>query len=315
MNKLNRPLITGAGGFVGSHLAKQLAELPDTEMIYCVDLPNSVRFAELQKIKKVTIIEVDLSREDSFKNLPEDVTGVFCLAALNGTQRFYEEPFTVLQGSILPTIFALKRYAKVCPILYTSSSEVYASTISNFHGEVPTPENIIPSIEDVHNPRWSYGTAKLLGEVAVNAASIEFGAETVIVRYHNVYGSNMGVDHFVPDFVNRVKHGTYEISGASESRAFLHISDAVIGTIKAFEMASLHAPIYHLGSDEELLIIDAAKVILKEMGKDWVSLTHLPDKVGSVKRRQAMTNKAFNDFGWKAKISFEQGIKMYLDES
>ena len=76
MNKLSRPLITGAGGFVGSHLAKQLAELPDTEIIYCVDLPNSPRFAELQTIEKIMIIEADLSREDSFKNLPDDATGV-----------------------------------------------------------------------------------------------------------------------------------------------------------------------------------------------------------------------------------------------
>ena len=312
MLNLGRPLIMGAGGFIGHHLAQELANLQSTEIVYCVDLKDSKRLENLKDLKKIKIIEADLSLEQNYSALPADVTSVFALAAMNGTGRFYEKPFTVLESSILPTIFTIKKFASVCPILYTSSSEVYASTVSNFNAAVPTPESVIPSIEDIHNPRWSYGAAKLLGEVAANAAAVEYGAQTVIIRYHNVYGPDMGQDHFIPDFIGRARNGVFQITGAEESRSFLHISDAVQGTIQALSRAGTDSPIYHLGSDEEFLIMEAAEMIIKLMGLQGAEIQELPAKPGSVARRQADSSRAFEDFGWKAKVKFEEGIQMYL---
>jgi nucleoside-diphosphate-sugar epimerase len=170
----------------------------------------------------------------------------------------------------------------------------------------------VPSIQDIHNPRWSYASAKLAGEVAVNSASIEFHALTVIVRYHNVYGPNMGPGHFLSDFIARARNGVFEVIGAEETRSFTHISDAIDGTIAALLVADGSAEVFHLGSDEEFNIGTAAEMILTEMKIENPVLTKLPGRLGSVERRVADSSKVLRILNWQAKIDFKEGIADYL---
>jgi UDP-glucose 4-epimerase/UDP-glucuronate decarboxylase len=311
---LQLPLVTGAGGFIGRNLVLQLAKDPRTEKVIALDMPGSPGFALFRNDPKVHIIEADLSRHDFEFGYKQQPTSIFMLAAMNGTGRFYSQPWDVLMNSTLPTINIINRFQGTCPMLYTSSSEVYASTIATNEALVPTDEEISPSIEDIHNPRWSYATAKLLGEVALQASAIQHGTRGVIIRYHNVYGPDMGVDHFVPDFIQKVKEGKFEIIGAEETRAFLHISDAISGTIAAIEHSSLEVPIFHLGTEEELEISQAAEIILEEMGLQRSKLNFLPSRIGSVKRRVANISKARQILKWEPDIDFRSGIHKFLKE-
>jgi nucleoside-diphosphate-sugar epimerase len=310
---LQKPLVTGAGGFIGSHLVRELLNRSDTQVIYCIDLPNSKRLKEFENNPRVKVIELNLNSESSIDGLPNDATCVFALAALNGTSRFYSKPYTVFESSIFPTLNVIRKYGELIPIVYSSSSEVYASTVTNFGGAIPTSESVIPSIESIHNPRWSYAAAKLAGEVAINSAAIEFGTNCSIVRYHNVYGPDMGSDHFIPDFVDRAKSGVFEVIGAFESRAFLNVLDAVQGTIAALYHAKESVPIYHLGSNQELRILDAAQIILDEMGLGDKEINLVPSREGSVARRVSDSAKAKEVLKWESKIDFRAGIRNYLD--
>lgn len=310
---IQKPLVTGAGGFIGSHLVQELLNISDTQVIYCIDLPNSKRLKTFENNPRVKIIELDLNFESSIDYLPSDATCVFALAALNGTSRFYSKPYTVFESSICPTLNVIRKYGKLIPIVYSSSSEVYASTVTNFGGAIPTSESVIPSIESIHNPRWSYAAAKLAGEIAINSAAIEFGTNCSIVRYHNVYGPDMGSDHFIPDFVDRAKSGVFEVIGAFESRAFLNVLDAVQGTIAAAYHAKESVPVFHLGSSEELRILDAAQIILDEMGLGDKEINLVPSREGSVARRVADSTKAKEVLKWESKIEFRAGIRSYLD--
>jgi nucleoside-diphosphate-sugar epimerase len=311
---LRVPIVSGGAGFIGSNLVRRLANLDEVERVYCVDLPNSYRFEELSKLKKVEILPIDLTDPASSNLLPTNVTSVFALAAMNGTPRFYTNPYTVLANSTLPTLSIIKKYSKIAPITYTSSSEVYATTIQDFPNAkiVPTSENIRASIGDIHNPRWSYATAKLLGEVAINSACVEFGTKASIIRYHNIYGPNMGLGHFIPDFIHRANKNEFIIQGGNSTRSFLHISDAIDGTILAMKASSLEAPIYHLGSSHEISIEKAAKLILKLMGIHGMEIQSISEPVGSVKRRCPNISKARTDLGWEPKIELEEGISHYL---
>ena len=311
---LTTPLVTGAGGFVGSHLVRKLSTHSMTKKIYGVDLPNSPRLRELSKLPKVEIIELDLNDPRSSQQLPKSVSSVFALAALNGTSRFYSKPWTVLESSTLPTILVIRKYAGIAPVLYSSSSEVYAHTIECGLAVIPTPEDVSPSIGDIHNPRWSYAMAKMYGEMALTAASIELNLQGSIVRYHNVYGKDMGTDHFIPDFIGRVLTGSAEVFGGSNTRSFLHIDDAIEGTILALEKASPKVPIFHLGTSDEITIEAAARKILKVMKREDLELEIHDAPVGSVSRRCPDINKALNALGWCPTVTFEQGISsMFVD--
>jgi nucleoside-diphosphate-sugar epimerase len=269
----------------------------------------------LRGLPKVKIIESDLNLIQSLNSLPADPSAVFALAALNGTSRFYTNPWMVLTGSLLPTLNIIEKYKTSVPIVYSSSSEVYASTVEHFSGLVPTPETISPSLGNIHNPRWSYAGAKMLGEIALNAASIEYGLRGSIVRYHNVYGPNMGLDHFVPDFIARAKNNIREITGADNTRSFIYISDAIEGTIAAARMASTEVPIYHLGTSDEITIKDAAIKILRLMGQPTEDLKVLDAPEGSVARRCPDISKAKRELGWTPHVSFESGILNYLEKN
>jgi nucleoside-diphosphate-sugar epimerase len=308
------PLVTGAGGFVGSHLVRKLSQNSDTKVIYAVDLDSSERLLELASLPKVQILKLDLRNPKSTALLPDLVSAVFALAALNGTSRFYTMPWTVLEASTLPTLLVIRKYSGKAPIVYSSSSEVYASSVEAGIAPVPTGENVLLSIEDIHNPRWSYAMAKMHGEAAMVAAAIELGLNGSIVRYHNVYGPDMGVDHFIPDFVGRVVLGQAEIHGGENTRSFLHINDAVTGTLLALKKASPDVPVFHLGTQDELTIENAARIILKVMDRENLQLNILPGPSGSVSRRCPDTSKAQQVLGWQPKITFEDGIKTVVEE-
>ena len=312
MKNLRRPLVTGGGGFVGSHLVHALSQLTDVDEVYCVDLPKSPRFHFLSSLPKVKIIEVNLANEKDLGALPNDVTMVFALAAKNGTSKFYSSPFTVLENSSFPTLITLKKYARTTPIVYTSSSETYAATISDGQGSIPTTEEVRTSIGDYRNPRWSYALGKLYGEIALSAACQEFGASGTILRYHNLYGPDMGPGHFVSDFVSRAHLEDFSIQGGDSTRSFLYISEAIEATILASQHTSSSLQIYNVGSEEELSITDAAREILNQMGHQGRSLISTPEPAGSVYRRCPDISKIRTDMGWHPRISFEEGIGYYL---
>ena len=309
---LSNPLVTGAGGFVGSHLVRRLSSHPQTKIIYAADLPNSPRLRELSKLPKVKTIELDLKDSRSSDLLPNSVSAVFALAALNGTSRFYSQPWTVLESSTLPTMLVVRKYAGIAPILYSSSSEVYANTVECGLAVVPTPEDVSLSIGDIHNPRWSYAMAKMYGEMALTSASVEWNLQGSIVRYHNVYGRDMGLDHFIPDFMERVMSGNAEVFGGTNTRSFLHIDDAVEGTILALEKASPQVPLFHLGTSEEMTIEAAARIILNIMGRSELKLKIHEAPAGSVSRRCPEISKALSVLGWSPVVTFEQGIASML---
>ena len=137
-------------------------------------------------------------------------------------------------------------------VLFSSTSENYAGTVEKFNYKVPTDESVPLTIEDVTHPRFSYAVTKILGESGViNFARAGF-FESVIVRYHNVYGPNMGFRHVIPHLVRfRNKEEPFKIYGHDQTRAFNYIDDAVIGTVLAAEKGE-NMQIYHIGSEEEL---------------------------------------------------------------
>lgn len=313
---MTRCLVTGAAGFLGYYVAKALSERPGYE-VFCVD--NFVRgerddaYATLLGKPNVTGIEMDISDVGQIAKLPKAVDYVYHLAALNGTQNFYERPFAVLKHSTVPTFHLLEQYrsAPLKRFVYAGSSESYASTVTHFNWPVPTDETVPLGIEDIVNPRWSYAVSKLHGEVLTYQAAREFGFPCTIARYHNAYGPRMGDKHVIPDFLNRLKRGVVEIYGYADTRSFIYAEDAARATLLVGESVNTANEIIHIGSAEEISIHDLAKRMLKLAGREEPITLH-PSPKGSVKRRAANIDKLTRLTGYAPEWSLERGLKETL---
>jgi nucleoside-diphosphate-sugar epimerase len=159
----------------------------------------------LLELDNVTYINCDLTNPNDFDKLDTNYDYVYHLAAINGTKNFYEMPQKVLRVNVLSSINLLDWYiqTKCKKILFTSSSETYAGTMRTSGFSIPTPENVPLCVDDILNPRWSYGGSKIMGELLFLNYSKMNNFDMSIIRYHNIYGGRMGYDHVIPEFIKQ----------------------------------------------------------------------------------------------------------------
>jgi len=310
---MEKILVTGGAGAIGYPLSKYLAE--QGHEVFLVD--NYLRskrdkfVQELVELPNVNEICVDLSDFGSYHELPEDIDYVYHMAAYNGTQNFYSHSFDVLLNSTLPTINLLKKYSgsqTLKRFIYAGSSESYACSITKFNWSVPTDETVPLGIEDPLNSRWSYGGSKMHGELSCVAANKQFNTPFTILRYHNIYGPRMGDKHVIPDFIDRARRGCFELYGYDDTRSFLYVTDAVEATVECATHPKAENQIIHLGSEEEVKIIDLATEMMKLMGSDKELLLN-PSPDGSVKRRAPNVSKLKRLIQFEPKYSLQEGLR------
>ena len=315
---MSNVLVTGAAGFIGYAIADVLSKRDDTNV--CV-VDNFVRgeldeaYAELCSRGSVSSYDIDLTDSLAVRKLPPTFDVIFHMAALNGTQNFYERPYDVVRCSTLPTLHLLDRYGPdrgVKRFVYAASSEAYAGTVSAFSWPVPTGEDVPLCIPDPTNLRWSYGGSKLHGEVAVTAACNQYGTEYTILRYHNVYGPRMGDKHVVPDFLERMKRGVYSLYGHSDTRSFIYVDDAVRATLLLSECADAANETVNVGSETEIQIVDIGKLLLELAGVSAeIELHDSPE--GSVARRAPDVGKLNRLVDFEEEWTLAAGLRQTMD--
>ena len=301
-------LVTGGNGFIGRNLVSELSNDPNLEVISVDILHNSAN-----PLNNIKYLICDLTNQNQVANLPE-AHFIFHLAAINGTQRFYSEPWFVFYNSLMTTINLIDRFKEskvVKRFVYTSSSEVYADRFSGREDGLLTQEDVAVGFTNVLNPRWSYGGAKLAGEIALNSAAVEHGLSFSILRYHNVYGPNMGLNHVIPDFVERGRRGIYQLFGGNNVRSFIHIKDAVAATILAGFSEESIGRIVHIGNENPVTMIELAKMIMNSSG--WIGELEINDAPdGSTNYRCPRTDFLRNSLGFIAEYDLKAGIDHYL---
>lgn len=321
MESYNRILVTGCGGFIGKYLVQSLLQ-DNSNIIYGVDkkekletLLGSSFIPALAKDRFIPL-ELDLTKQDDCAKLP-DVNLVYHLAALNGTSLFYKIPWDVFYNSSVSTLNLIVRFRESKQLerfVYTSTSEVYASFVDNNPDLCPTPESVSVGFQDILNSRWSYGGAKLAGEIALLAANKQFGIPFSIIRYHNVYGPEMGLDHVIPDFIERGKQGIFELYGAENQRSFIFISDAVSATVEIGRSLSALNHIIHVGTMEMVSMKFLAKKIM--MIANWSGhITEYPAPPGSTLARCPDTTFLNSEVGFFPKVSLDVGLSEVLNSS
>ena len=307
-----RCLVTGAGGAVGYWLTQKLLDVGYKVTAIDKTNNNNLKYLQHKNLKKIVL---DLSDYNQLNELGFNYSKVFHLAAYNGTDNFYRFPFEVLLDTTLPTInllnyFASSNYEKP-HFLYTGSSESYASSVRHGIACIPTAEDVLLSIDDPKNVRWSYGLSKTHGEVACFAAQKQFGINCTVLRLHNIYGPRMGVNHIIPDFTIRALNGKYELYGYDDTRSFLYVKDAVNSIYEISKKKECIGEIYNIGSTNEIKILDLAKLILKKLKIDNEIILH-PSPAGSVKRRCPDVNKIIKAIGIFENYSIDEGLDEFI---
>jgi len=310
-------LITGCAGAIGKYLTKEIISDDRVTSVFGVDLEPKIKelmesnFLGDQQNKFVPL-QIDLSSDKNISLLP-DVNVVYHLAAINGTQLFYDIPWEVFVNSIQPTINLINFYKDrdLKRFIYTSSSEVYASLTDLGLNKIPTPEDCLVGFADVLNPRWSYGAAKLSGEIALISAAHQFNLNFSIIRYHNVYGKNMGLNHVIPDFIERGKKGIFQLNGAENVRSFIYVEDAIDATILVANSDKAQNQIINIGTDETLTMRQLSEKIMQIFGWEG-KVKEFPAPDGSTIERSPDIGFLRDQLGFKPKFTLTSGLQELL---
>ena len=290
-------LVTGATGFIGHDLVQHLAKDKDN-FIYATDRKATYNF----NLNNVQYQHCELKDTLQVSQLPK-VDCVIHLAAYNGTKFFYSRSYEVIKDNIVSTINLVDRYINSKPqFVYAGTPESTAGATA-LGESLPTTEQSPLVVLDPTNPRWSYAGSKALGEQVV----INSGLDWKVIRYNNVYGPRQK-DHFIPEFVERVRKGKVELYGHTNTRTFLHIQDACEGTVAVINSNKCRKQILNIGGDTEITIKKVAEILLRLMNVDKQIELHDAPK-GSATRRWPSIDKIQMLTGWQPKIELEQGLK------
>jgi nucleoside-diphosphate-sugar epimerase len=312
---LDKVLVTGGCGFVGSFLVERLCSLGKEVVVF----DNKWKAGERNLAgvaDKINFIEGDIRDYQQVSSAMRGCDTVFHLASIQGTKYFYEKPDLVLEVGLTGNLNVAKACAdnNVSRVLFTSSSENYGQA-----AVFPTPETQPLVIQDPKNPRWSYSATKIAGEVIFANYARKFGYGYTVIRIHNAYGPRMGWQHVVPEFVKRLVLGEkFTIQGSGkETRAFCYIDDLIDGMILSATSEGGRNEIFNLGNDkEEHQINEVARMLHtiagKEFNPEYVNLME-----GSTTRRIPDITKA-RSIGYDPKVGLVDGLtkafNWYRDE-
>ncbi len=292
--------ITGGLGFIGKAISKSL--LDDGHKVIILD-NNFRKKNNFIKHKNLTIYRGDIREKKNLLKIKQKIHSVIHLAAINGTNHFYEIPDLVLDVGVKGMINILEfcKEKKIKEIFLASSSEVYQDAPF-----IPTNEKVRMIIPDPHNPRFSYSSSKIISEML--ALHNNFINKIVIFRPHNIYGPDMGFNHVIPETIikilNAKKQFTIQGNGKNK-RSFCYIDDFIKG-IRILLKKGKHKEIYNIGYDEETSINQLCKLIMKLFNKR-LKIIKSENKLINTKRRLPDIKK-LQKLGYKPSIKLNQGL-------
>nr|MBA3384881.1 NAD-dependent epimerase/dehydratase family protein [Actinomycetota bacterium] len=272
---MSRYLVTGAAGFMGSHLSEALLARGDD--VVAVDSFTDYYDPSLKEenAEAFEVARLDVAEDD----LPLDgVDGVFHLAAQPGVRASFEQLDVYLRRNVLATQRVLEQSG--VRVVYASSSSVYGDAEA-----YPTPESARPK------PISPYGITKLACEHLARA----YGGDAVGLRYFTVYGPRQRPDMAFARLVEAALEGReFELYGDA-SRSFTYVADAVAATIAAMERGTTGS-IYNVGGGEEATMREAIGVLERVSGRR-LDVRAEPAARGDAKRTAADVSLIARDLG------------------
>ena len=289
-------VVTGAAGFIGSHLTEALVE--QGHDVLGVDSFTDYYDPALKEenAARLDVSRIDLAEEDLEL---DGIDGVFHLAGQPGVRSFGD----VFEDYVRHNLLASRRVFETAAaagvrVVFASSGSIYGDA-----ERYPTSEDAAPL------PISPYGITKLGCEQLAHAYTKGFGLDAVILRYFTFYGPRQRPDMAFARIVDALaRDGSFELYGDGlQSRAFTYVADGVEATIAAMENAQPGA-VYNVGGGAEASLREAIATLERISGRT-LELLERPAAAGDVRRTAPDTSRIERDLGWRATTSLGDGLR------
>jgi dTDP-glucose 4,6-dehydratase len=312
---MSKILITGADGFIGSHLVESLVN--QGYKVKAFVLYNSFNtWGWLDSLDKSVLSEIEVFAGDirdpyGVKNAMEGCDAVLHLAALIAIPYSYHSPDTYIDTNIKGTLNILQaaRELKVKRVIHTSTSEVYGT--ARF---VPITE------EHPLQGQSPYSASKIGADQLAFSFYASFELPVVTIRPFNTYGPRQSARAVIPTIITQLANGVEKLKLGSiyPTRDFNYVQDTVDGFIAALNTENIEGETINIGSNFEISIGDTAKVIAELMHKN-ISIemddVRLRPKDSEVERLWAENKKALEMLHWKPNHAGLEGFKIGLSKT
>ena len=298
-------LVTGAGGFIGSHLTERLVELgAKTRAFVRYSSTGSWGWLDQSPLKNdVEVVLGDIRDQDTVTHALDGVDIVFHLAALIAIPYSYQAPLSYVRTNIEGTLNVLQAAQRAGSeiVVHTSTSEVYGTA------------RTVP-IDESHplQGQSPYSASKIGADKIAESFYLSFGLPVVTVRPFNTFGPRQSARAVIPTIVTQALNGSeIRLGNLEPTRDLNFVADTVEGFIKAAETPKAVGETINLGSGREISIRDLATLILKLMNRD-IPITLEGARVrpenSEVDRLCADSRKGQSILGWTPKYSLEEGL-------
>jgi len=317
-------LITGGTGFIGSHLAHAHLERGDSVLSLdtastakVLDVRSNPAFAGRFQYVKGSVLDYTL-----LDGLMRRADLVYHHAAVVGVEHYVDDPFGVLDVNVNGTQNVLRAaFHNGVKVVFASTSEIYGKSTS-----VPFREDGDRVLGPTSIDRWCYSTSKAAGEHFCFAYG-KLGVPVVVVRYFNLYGPKLDkIDRgrVMTIFLGQLLRGEpiTIVNDGRQTRAFTYIDDGVRATMAAGLVDGAVGGIFNIGTDRETTILELAKAMLKEFGRDPEDPKNFVFKkqeevygrsYQDIDRRVPDVTRMKTILGVTAKVTLEEGVHRTCD--
>jgi len=305
-------LVTGAGGFIGSHLTEHLVELgANVKAFVRYNSRNDWGMLELlpeEKLSQIEVITGDLKDADAVRHATKDVDIIFHLGSLIAIPYSYIHPRETIETNILGALNVLTaaKENNVEKVIHTSTSEVYGTA-----RYVPIDEN------HPLQGQSPYSASKIGADKIAESFYRSFNQPVAIIRPFNTYGPRQSARAVIPTIITQALAKEKIFLGSLHpTRDYTYVKDVVEGFIKVAESPKSVGEVINIGSNFEVSIGDLANKIISLIGKNAEIVTD-PVRVrpqdSEVERLWCDNTKAKRLLGWEPKTSLDEGIKKTID--
>jgi UDP-glucose 4-epimerase len=288
-------LITGATGFVGPYLVKELLKKGALINVLLKDSADNLTGFE----DRMTMTYGDIINQKSLRCAVNEVNIVFHLAAISNVNYAINHPKETFETNATGTLNILEeaRQNEVEKFVYISSSHVYG---------IP---KYLP-IDEQHpiNPQEPYAASKAAAEMLVNTYALNYGLKTTVIRPFNMYGVGQSEGFIIPSIIKQANEKeTVELGNLTPTRDFLYITDAINGILTIAESGD---GTYNLGSGSETSIKEVAETIISIINSDkkFVSVeSRKRSNAIDIPRMCADVSK-LKKLGWSPKVGLKDGL-------